>query len=120
MVDSFEDIEFPPNHFGLIGLVFAHFIPEVRSMVHRKCIDWLKPGGIIIMEAFSQHHLRYNKKNPKVGGPKYLNLLYSKEDIFNDFKSLQLLEIRKKVYTLKEGEHHSGEGAVIRFVGKKY
>ncbi len=119
-VESFENIEFPENHFALIGLIFAHFTPDIRSDLHQKCIKWLKPGGYLILEAFSQHHLRYNRKNPKVGGPKDINLLYTKEDIYNDFKSLQLMEIKKKVYTLNEGTHHSGEGAVIRFVGKKY
>lgn len=119
-VASFEDIEFPDNHFGLIALIFAHFTPAIRAEAHQKCIKWLKPGGYIILEAFSQHHLRYNRKNPKVGGPKDINLLYTKEDIYNDFKSIQLMEIKKKVYTLNEGDHHSGEGAVIRFVGKKY
>lgn len=118
-VGSFEDLDLPEGHFGFIGLISAHFPSQTRKIYHQKCMDLLKPGGMIILEAFSQHHLRYNKKNPQAGGPKDLNLLYSKEDIYSDFKNMEIVTIGKKVYTLNEGKFHVGEGAVIRFVGRK-
>jgi hypothetical protein len=80
---------------------------------------YLKKGGKVIFEAFSKKHIDYNTKNEKVGGPKDIDTLFSKEEIVNDFKEFEIIELSEKEVELNEGKYHIGKGSVIRFVGKK-
>jgi hypothetical protein len=81
--------------------------------------SYLKKGGIIIFEAFSKRHLEFNSKNEKVGGPKDVNMLFSIEEICADFCNYDVLEMIETEIELNEGVFHNGQGAVIRFVGRK-
>ncbi|WP_459209929.1 class I SAM-dependent methyltransferase [Aquimarina rhabdastrellae] len=117
-VADLADLTFKPASFDAIGLIYAHFLAADKSKFHTKLNSYLKPGGIIIFEAFSKKHLSYNAKNPAVGGPKDITQLYSKEEILRDFKAYDIITLEEEV-TLKEGTFHNGVGAVIRFVGRK-
>ena len=119
IVGSLEDLTFKREAFDAIGLVYAHFSGENKSVLHKKLDEYLKPGGVIILEAFSKNHLYLRKLNPKVGGPTDIKMLYSKEEIMNDFGNYEILKLEEEEIDLKEGKYHIGKGAVIRFVGRK-
>ncbi|MGE5438281.1 MAG: SAM-dependent methyltransferase, partial [Bacteroidota bacterium] len=53
------------------------------------------------------------------GGPKDPALLYSLEDIVNEFTDLDFHQLSKEVIELNEGKYHQGEAVVIRFTGTK-
>ena len=76
----------------------------------------LKPGGILILEAFSAEQLKYSS-----GGPKDVALLYTAELITRDFAGhgtnrAEALLLEEKVVELEEGPMHSGPGSVVRAV----
>ena len=79
----------------------------------------MKPGGLIIFEAFSKVHLLYNGLDPKVGGPKNIDMLFSTAEIEADFENYHILLLEEKEILLEEGKYHIGKGSVIRFVGRK-
>ncbi|WP_317191615.1 hypothetical protein [Fulvivirga sediminis] len=87
--------------------------------MHKKLDETLKTGGLIIFEAFSKTHLELRMKNPKVGGPKDLESLFSKEEVASDFANYEPLYFHEELVLLNEGKYHNGESSVIRFVGKK-
>ena len=119
IVGDFEQLDFEKESFDAIGLVYAHFPAEKKSIFHKKLNDYLKPGGIIIFEAFSKRHLHFKKLDPKVGGPNDINELYSKEEIMSDFENYEELMLAEEEILLNEGQYHIGKGSVIRFVGRK-
>lgn len=119
LVGEFADHQFEENHFNAIGLIFAHFPAEVKSGYHRMLSRYLKKGGLVIFEAFSKNHLSYVAANPKVGGPKDINMLFSMEEIRNDFPDFEILVLEETEIELHEGPFHDGVGSVIRFVGRK-
>lgn len=119
IVGNLEHLEFEKNSFDAIGLIYAHFSAETKSKLHKKLDEYLKPGGIIIFEAFSKSHLDFKKANPKVGGPDNLNDLFSVSEILADFDHYEILLLEEKEIVLSEGKFHVGTGSVIRFVGKK-
>ena len=53
------------------------------------------------------------------GGPKDVKMLYSKEEIRNDFPAFEILKLCEEITELDEGIYHNGKSAVIRFVGRK-
>jgi len=119
LVGDLEDLQFENEEFDAIGLIYAHFPAEKKSSFHRQLNEWLRPGGIIIFEAFSKNHLAYKKQNPEVGGPGELGMLYSTAELEADFRNYEILLLTEEEIDLREGIYHQGRGSVIRFVGRK-
>lgn len=100
--------------FDAIALVFFHLPPADRVNFHKKVVECLKPGGTLIIEGFNPNQLG----NPS-GGPKNIEMLYTKEMLKNDFASLTELKIETLTDVLEEGAFHKGEAELIRLIGKK-
>lgn len=109
-----EAIELNGKMYDGIGLIYVHMPGSFRRSVHRQLIDHLRPGGKIILEAFSEEQLERDS-----GGPKNKDMLYNEEDLREDFKDLNITILDKKVMTLREGIHHQGEASVIQLLAYK-
>lgn len=109
-------LEFKPkiNFYDCVAIIYVHLSTEFRNEFHKNIIDSLKPGGRIIVELFSKNQFGKNS-----GGPQNLEILYSLEEVKNDFKELRVLLLEEKNVFLREGDKHSGEASVIQFVGEK-
>lgn len=113
-IENAATVAYPDNTFDAIVLIFAHFPATIRQSIHQKVVDWLLPGGLVIMEAFHPNQLHNSS-----GGPRDLSMLYSLELVEEDFPNLDILRLTKEVITLDEGRYHQGTADVIRFIGKK-
>jgi 2-polyprenyl-3-methyl-5-hydroxy-6-metoxy-1,4-benzoquinol methylase len=118
-VGSLDTFNFKDEQFDAIALIYAHFPAEIKSSIHRSLNKYLKKNGIIIFEAFSKRHLEFIAANENVGGPKNVEMLFSKEEIRTDFSGYEVIELEEKIIELHEGLYHNGKGSVIRFVGRK-
>jgi hypothetical protein len=107
-------IQYPENSFDCIALIYAHFPETIRKSIHKKVMNWLKPNGYVIIEAFNPNQLKNTS-----GGPKDLSMLYTKEIMADDFKDLMFQQISTETIELNEGKYHIGKADVIRFIGKK-
>lgn len=96
IVGDFEDLHFEKEAFDAIALIYAHFSADKKSLFHRKLNEYLKPGGIIILEAFSSRHLYFNNLDPQVGGPKEIDMLYSEAEIKADFDNYEMLRLAEE------------------------
>jgi len=86
----------------------------MRLETHQRCAQALKPGGHIILEAFNRKQL-----NRLSGGPKDIDMLYSKVLLDDDFEALEILEAAESTTYLSEGEGHAGLAEVVRFLLKR-
>lgn len=118
-VGELRSLDFKSEQFDAIALIYAHFPASIKSQYHKAFDALLKPGGIIIFEAFSKKHIDYVTKNEKVGGPKDIDSLFSIDEIKSDFLNYEIIELVEKEIELNEGLYHNGIGSVIRFVGRK-
>ena len=109
-----NEFQISKSDYDAIGLVFVHLLPAERNQLHRKLVHSLKPGGCIILEAFSTDQLQYQS-----GGPRNPLMLYNADLLSEDFSSLEIVVLEQKVVILEEGEHHTGEAAVIRLMATK-
>ena len=119
IVGDLEQLRFEREAFDAMGLVYAHFSAEMKSVFHKKLNNYLKPGGVVIFEAFSKRQIHFKKLNSKVGGPEDIDMLYSKGEIMADFGNYEVLMLEEEEIVLNEGKYHIGKGSVIRFVGRK-
>lgn len=113
-INSFQNILLEENSFECIALVFAHLPKEIREKVHNKLIKSLAPGGTIILESFSKKQISNN-----TGGPRNIEMLYSKNELEKDFSDLSFINITEIDAELAEGKFHNGIASLIRLVGKK-
>lgn len=113
------ELAYPPESFDVIALIYVHTPPSIRTKIHRGLCKLLKPGGKLILEGFHKDHLKYNSVNPKAGGPKMADLLFSYEELKEDFSDLDINMLEEITTHLDEGEYHVGQSAVIRMVATK-
>lgn len=118
-VASFNEISFKNEKFDAAVFIAAHFPEHIRETFHRTIASMLKNGGYLILEAFSKNNFERKQKNPNVGGPSKLEMLYSLEQIKNDFADLETIFLEEKEVHLNEGQFHSGDAIVIRYIGIK-
>ncbi|WP_167606587.1 class I SAM-dependent methyltransferase [Maribellus sediminis] len=111
---AYENVYFAPESFDCLVLIFAHMPALKRTGYHQKLLSFLKPGGTILLQAFSKEQILY-----KSGGPRDIEMLYSKEELQFDFSELSELSIIKTETELNEGLYHIGKASVISLVGKK-
>lgn len=95
--------------FDAVGLVFMHLPAEVRRSAHQGVARCLRPGGALILEAFSTEQLERG-----TGGPRELELLYTAADLEEDFAGLEIHTLEKRDVELNEGRYHLGVASVVR------
>jgi SAM-dependent methyltransferase len=111
-IHNMETAEYEKESFDVLAFIYTH--NPNRQNNHRKLLSFLKPGGTIILEAFSKAQIHHG-----TGGPKDINMLYSAEELTADFAGLSSLEVWEEEVILEEGGFHSGKSALIRLLGKK-
>ncbi|MEM6262218.1 MAG: class I SAM-dependent methyltransferase [Bacteroidota bacterium] len=118
-VGELPKLDFHPEQFDAIALIYAHFPSPIISTYHQLLDTFLRPGGMIIFEAFGKNHLHYRQRNEKVGGPPNLEALFSTDQLKADFQQYEAIELVETEVELHEGLYHNGLGSVVRFLGKK-
>jgi SAM-dependent methyltransferase len=104
----------PANHFGAVVSISAHLPTHVRQRLYRLVEQCLKPGGIIILEAYAKSQLLRN-----TGGPKDPDMLLTVDDLLAEFPNCQPMLCHEIEREVVEGEFHTGLASVIQFIGKK-
>jgi hypothetical protein len=74
----------------------------------------LKPGGLFILQGYTQKQLEY-----KTGGPSLIEHLYTEEMIRRLSQEFNVLDLRCYEKVLSEGAKHSGMSALLGMVAQK-
>lgn len=106
--------DYGENKYDVIALIYAHFPVEIRKQVHDKCIKALKPGGTLLLEAFTPLQLQHTS-----GGPKNEEMLYTGTMLTDDFRELHITTINNVKIYLNEGPYHQGEADIVRLIATK-
>jgi 2-polyprenyl-3-methyl-5-hydroxy-6-metoxy-1,4-benzoquinol methylase len=101
--------------YDLVVSIYVHFAPEVRPQIHRSMLQSLKPGGLIVLEAFNLEQLQYQQEYNS-GGPSIPAMLYEPEMLHQDFAGGEIVELTETITELHEGQYHDGKASVVRLV----
>jgi SAM-dependent methyltransferase len=113
-VHGFENMDYKDEEFDCIALVFTHLPTDLRQSSFSKLIQFLKPGGILFLLGFSKNQL-----GKKSGGPQDLDLLFSLDQLKDDFRTMEFHSGREFTTILEEGEFHQGEASLLELIASK-
>ena len=104
----------PVKAFDAVVSIFLHLPESLRVDCHRRMLEALVPGGLVILEAFTPAQLEHAS-----GGPKHVELLYTAPMLRSDFAGAEVLELEEREVVLQEGPLHRGPAAVVRATFRK-
>jgi cyclopropane fatty-acyl-phospholipid synthase-like methyltransferase len=113
VVDLFT-YEPPANYFGSVVSISAHLPRERRRELHRRVERALKPGGMMLLEAYTKAQLNRN-----TGGPKDPDMLMSSAELEMEFPNCDVILSRELDREVVEGAFHTGLASVVQFIAKK-
>lgn len=103
-----------PGKFNSVISVFAHLPKAQRRSLHQRVVAALNPGGIILIVGYSLKQLNFC-----TGGPRDADMLYTLEEIRNEFSGCEILLAEEVERPVIEGTGHTGMACVIQFIAKK-
>ena len=106
--------KWPAGEFDGVFAIFLHLSDELRRQVHAAMLRAVKPGALVILEAFHPGQLKHSS-----GGPKQVELLYTADMLRRDFVGAETVEIEEKETEVREGPMHSGPATVVRAVFRR-
>lgn len=104
----------PEDAFGSVVSISAHLPSAVRRRLHRLVESSLKPGGVILLEAYTPAQLARD-----TGGPKDPDMLMSRAALEMEFPSCEPIISREVEREVVEGAFHTGLACVVQFIARK-
>jgi len=98
---------------GVIS-IFAHLPISLRQDLHRRVIDSLAPGGVVLLEAYTVDQIGRG-----TGGPQVPELLMGAESLSQEFASLEIIHLKELERDVVEGSGHTGLAAVVQLIARK-
>ncbi len=114
VVGDLADFDLGEARWGAVVSVWVHLPPWLRERVHRGIVRALKPGGHVVLEAYTPRQLAFD-----TGGPKSAELLFEPEALRADFAGLEVLRCEELEREVQEGEWHRGRSAVVQLVARR-
>ena len=109
---SFQSFDY--QAYDGVFLCFFHLLPDQRQLLHQQCVDALVSNGTLMLIGFSKEQLPLHS-----GGPKNIEMLFSKNDIRSDFHLLTQHSLNQYSANLDEGDFHQGVAEMVGFIGQK-
>lgn len=102
------------ERWDLIVSIFAHMPPTVRRDLHRRTVAALKPGGVLVLEAYTPDQIGRG-----TGGPSAAEMTMSLDILADEFAPLRFQHAMELEREVIEGAGHTGLGAVVQVIARK-
>ena len=114
IVCDLEDFEPEERRYGSVVSISAHLPSRVRHRLYPLIEQSLRPGGTIVLEAYSENQLSRD-----TGGPKDLDMLMTVDKLHREFPNCEPLLLRDIEREVSEGEGHTGMASVVQFIARR-
>ena len=114
IVADLSDFEIRAESWDAVVSIFCHLPPQLRQAVHKKVVSALKPGGVLILEAYTPRQLELG-----TGGPKLAEMTMTLANLKTELNGLKFLHAIEKDRDVIEGIYHTGSGAVVQLIAYK-
>ena len=112
-----QDFNIQPGAWDGIVSISAHLPPAIRKKLHTQVVEGLKPGGVLILEAYTPRQLEM----PGTGGPPatQIDMFMSLSELTLELQGLDFILAQETERVFNEGKYHQGAGAVVQLVAIK-
>lgn len=100
--------------WDVVVSIFAHMPPHVRRDLHARVVDALRPGGVLILEAYTPDQIGRG-----TGGPSLPEMTMTLAGLRDELAGLTFEHAAELTREVVEGPGHSGVGAVVQVVARK-
>ncbi len=108
------DFDLGENCWDTIVSIFAHVPPSIRRRVHAQIAKALKPGGKLLLEAYTPAQLNYG-----TGGPSAAEMMMNIRILTEEINGLQFVNAVELDREIMEGVGHTGVGSVVQLIAMK-
>jgi SAM-dependent methyltransferase len=108
------DFDMGFQRWDAIVSIWCHLPSALRRDVHNRACRALKPGGWLILEAYSPEQIALG-----TGGPKDPDMLASQQELRQELLALEWHRSESLQRQVQEGSLHAGASAVVQLVGRK-
>lgn len=99
---------------NVVGIFFQFADAQERTLLFQKMAHAVKPGGVLLIQGYHVDQLKFN-----TGGPGVLENLYTEDLMRASFSNFDVLDLCVYEAMVQEGKGHSGESALLGYVGVK-
>ena len=103
-----------PQGFDNVVSIFCHLPPVPRRRLHADIVRGLKPGGHLLLEAYTPAQIALG-----TGGPPDPALTMTLAQLREELAGLDFLIGRELEREVVEGRYHTGRGAVVQVLARK-
>ncbi|TRY18788.1 class I SAM-dependent methyltransferase [Tessaracoccus rhinocerotis] len=103
----------PERSWDAIVSIFCHLPSELRRRVCQTSTAQTRPGGMLLLEAYSPAQVALG-----TGGPKDPDKLLTRQDVLADWQGWRL-DVRLVERRIFEGMGHQGLSSVVQVLGKR-
>jgi SAM-dependent methyltransferase len=114
VVADLAHYEIVPESWDAIVAIFCHLPPPLRRAIHAQAVAGLRPGGAIVLEAYTPAQLKHG-----TGGPPVAELLMTLEGLRDELSGLRFEHAVEIERDIQEGRFHAGVGAVVQVLAYK-
>lgn len=111
VVADLASFDLGEQRWDLIVSIFAHTPPPIRARVHGLISTALRPGGQILLEAYTPDQVGRG-----TGGPPVPELTMTLDGLRNELTDMEFVHGREFVRPVIEGPGHTGDGAVVQVI----
>lgn len=113
-VGDLADFDLGRERWDLIVSSFAHLPSSVRRDLHRRVVTALKPGGMLLLEAYTPDQIGRG-----TGGPPTVELTMTLADLREELEPLEFVHAEELEREVSEGTGHTGLGSVVQVIGRQ-
>jgi len=101
------------GRWGAVVSIFAHVSRPVRVDLHRRVVESLRPGGLLLLEAYTPAQVGRG-----TGGPDDPALTMALADLRVELAGLEFEHALEHEREVVEGQFHSGLAAVVQVIAR--
>lgn len=114
IVADLAEFDFGVERWDAVVSIFAHTPPPVRRRIHAALATALRPGGRLVLEAYTPDQIGRG-----TGGPSVPELTMDLERLDTELIGLDVEHRAELVRPVVEGPGHTGDGSVVQVIARR-
>lgn len=111
------DFDLGEGAWDAVVSIFAHTPGAVRRDLHRRVVAALKPGGVLVLEAYTPEQAARDTGGPS--GDAARDVCMTADGLRDELDGLRFEILHETERAVVEGAYHTGDAAVVQVLGWK-